>query len=117
MALFKTLALGFAAGVVGGLIGIGGAIIMVPGMVYGLGLSQHMANATSLAVIIPGAVISSAVYFSFGQLDITLAALFAAGGMAGSFIGSSLMPKIKPQILRRIYAVLALAIAIRMGVS
>jgi len=113
----KGILIGFAGGVVGGLLGIGGAIILVPLMVNFLGVSQHMAHATSLAVIIPGALFSALVYNEFGQLDLKLAALFAVGGMGGAYIGSSLMPYVKPHILKRIFAILTLAIAIRMGVS
>lgn len=117
MEKFKAILIGALAGVTGGLLGIGGAIVMVPCMVNFLGFSQHSAHATSLAVVIPGALISALVYKSFGQLDMTLALLFAGGGMAGAYIGSTIMPKVKPSMLKRIFAVLALALSIRMGIS
>jgi uncharacterized membrane protein YfcA len=117
MKIFSILGIGFIAGIASGLIGIGGAIIMVPGMIYVLGLSQHMASATSLVVIIPGAIISSLVFHSFGQLDVTLTALFAAGGIVGCWAGSLLMPRVQPIILKRIWAVVALGMAIKMGVD
>lgn len=108
---------GFAGGVVGGLLGIGGAIVLVPLMVNFLGVKQHMAHATSLAVIIPGALVSALVYKGFGQLDLELAGLFAIGGIVGAYIGASLMPYVKPYVLKRIFAVVTLVIAIRMGVG
>lgn len=111
----KAVLIGVLGGTVGGLLGIGGTIIMVPCMVYFLGVSQHSAHATSLAVVIPGAVMSAFVYNSFGQLDLKLALLFAVGGMAGAYIGSTLLPKVRPAVLKRIFAVVALALAIRMG--
>lgn len=111
------LLIGFVGGVVGGLLGIGGAIVLVPLMVNFLAVKQHMAHATSLAVIIPGAVVSALVYKGFGQLDFELAGLFAIGGIVGAYIGASLMPYIKPYVLKRIFAVVTLVIAIRMGVS
>ena len=117
MEKIKALLIGFTGGIVGGLLGIGGAIILVPLMVHYLGVSQHMAHATSLAVIIPGAAISALVYQGFGKLDLGLAAMFAVGGIGGAYIGASLMPYVKPYILKRIFAVVALALAIRMGVS
>jgi uncharacterized protein len=113
----KALLIGFTGGVVGGLLGIGGAIVLVPLMVNFLGVSQHMAHATSLAVIIPGAAVSALVYQGFGQLDFRLAGLFAVGGVGGAYIGASLMPYVKPHVLKRIFALLALSIAIRMGVG
>lgn len=117
MNLIKAILTGVLAGAVGGLLGIGGAIVMVPCMVYFLGVSQHSAHATSLAVVIPGAVMSAIVYKSFGQLDVKLAVFFAIGGMVGAYIGSTLMPKVKPHILKRIFAVLALALSLRMGLA
>lgn len=117
MNIFKAVLIGIVTGVASGLLGIGGAIIMVPCMVYFLGIPQHNAHATSLAVIIPGAVFGSLVYGSYGQLDLKLAALFALGGMVGAYIGSSLMTKVKPVVLRRIFAVFALLLALRMGVQ
>lgn len=117
MRKFQTMLIGFGAGIVSGLIGIGGAIVMVPGMTYILMLSQHMASATSLAVIIPGAIVSTAVYYSFGQLDLILTSLFAIGGVVGSLVGSSLMPHIRASVLKRIWAIVALILAIKMGVD
>lgn len=117
MQKIKTLFIGLAAGIVSGLIGIGGAIVMVPGMTLFLGLSQYMASATSLAVVIPGALVSTAVYNSFGQLDLSLTILFAVGGVVGSFFGSSLMPHVRPIVLKRIWAITALLMAIKMGVD
>ena len=111
----KAVLIGAVGGAVGGLLGIGGAIILVPCMIYFLGVSQHSAHATSLAIVIPGAVMSAFVYNSFGQLDIALALLFAAGGMAGAYLGSALLPRVRPAVLKRIFAVLALAMSVRMG--
>lgn len=111
----KAVFIGVVTGIASGLLGIGGAIVMVPCMVYFLGIGQHSAHATSLAVVVPGAVMSALVYNSFGQLDITLALLFAAGGMGGAYIGSALMPKVRPAVLKRIFAAVALLMAIRMG--
>lgn len=116
MTKIKALLIGFVGGVVGGLLGIGGAIVLVPLMVNYLGVSQHMAHATSLAAIIPGAAMSALVYKGFGQLDFELAAMFAVGGVVGAYVGASLMPYLKPYVLKRIFAVVALAVAVRMGV-
>lgn len=114
---FTIMSIGFTAGIMSGLIGVGGAIVMIPGMTYFLGMSQHMASATSLTVIIPGAFFSSLVYHSFGQLDVALLALFAVGGMVGSLAGSSIMPHVHPFILKKIWSIVALLMAIKMGIS
>jgi len=113
----KALLIGGAGGIGAGLIGIGGGIIMVPCMVSFLGLSQHEAHATSLAAIAPLAVISAIVYNSYGNLDVSLAMLFAVGGTVGAYIGSSLMPYIHPSMLKRLLAVICILTALKMGVG
>lgn len=113
---FKALLVGGAGGICAGLIGIGGGIVMVPCMVNFLGFSQYAAHATSLAAIAPLAVLSAIVYNSYGNLDLFLAMLFALGGMIGAYLGSSLMPYINPNILKRILAILCILTAIKMGV-
>lgn len=113
----STVSIGFITGMFSGLIGVGGGIIMLPAMTYILGMSQHMASATSLAVIVPGALVSSLVYHSFGQLDLMLAAILAAGGVIGSLIGSSLMPHIRSLVLKKIWSMVALLMAIKMGMD
>ena len=113
----KATLIGGAGGIGAGLIGIGGGIIMVPCMVSFLGLSQYEAHSTSLAAIVPLAVLSAIVYNSYGNLDVSLAMLFAAGGMVGAYIGSSLMPYIHPNILKRLLAVICILTAVKMGVG
>lgn len=113
----QVLLLGGVGGIGAGLIGIGGGAIMVPGMVTFLGVSQHVAHATSLAAIAPIAILSACVYNSYGNLDVSLAILFAIGGMIGAYIGSSLMPYMNPILLKRLLAVICLATAVKMGVG
>jgi len=114
---FKSILIGLAGGVGAGLIGIGGGIIMIPFMISSLGLSQHKAHATSLAAIAPLAVISAAVYSSYGNLNIYLACLLAIGGVIGAYIGSSLMPHVNATILQRLLGGLCIFTAIKMGVG
>ncbi|MDP4144068.1 MAG: sulfite exporter TauE/SafE family protein [Bacillota bacterium] len=113
----KSISIGVAGGIGAGLIGIGGGIIMIPCMISFLGLSQHKAQATSLAAIAPLAVVSAAVYSSYGNLNIYLACLLAIGGVIGAYIGSSLMPYVNANILKRILAVICIFTAIKMGVG
>jgi len=113
----KAVVIGGAGGIGAGLLGIGGGSIIVPCVVFFLGLSQHEAHATSLAAMAPLAILSAIVYNSYGNLDVSLAILFAVGGMVGAYIGSSLMPYIHPNILKRLLAVICILTAIKMGVG
>ncbi|GMA98533.1 sulfite exporter TauE/SafE family protein [Pelosinus sp. IPA-1] len=111
----KAILIGLLGGLAGGLVGIGGGIIMVPLMLYYLGFSQHAANATSLAAIVPISVIGASIYGFYGNMELTLAGLFAIGGIAGAYLGSALMPHVKPKILQRMLAIVVIAASIRMG--
>lgn len=113
----KSISIGIAGGIGAGLIGIGGGIIMVPCMISFLGLSQHKAQATSLAAIAPLALISALVYNSYGNLNIYLACLLSVGGVVGAYIGASLMPYVNRIILRRLLALICIITAIKMGVG
>ena len=113
----KALSIGVAGGIGAGLIGIGGGIIMIPCMVSFLGVSQHKAQATSLAAIAPLAVMSAIVYSRYGNLNVYLACLLPIGGVIGAYIGASLMPYVNATILKRILAVLCIFTAIKMGVG
>ena len=113
----KAISVGIAGGLGAGLIGIGGGIIMIPCMISFLGVSQHKAHATSLAAIAPLAVMSAAVYSSYGNLNIYLACVIAVGGVIGAYIGASLMPHINATILQRLLGVLCIIMAIKMGVG
>jgi len=113
----KAISVGIAGGLGAGLIGIGGGIIMIPCMISFLGVSQHKAHATSLAAIAPLAVMSAAVYSSYGNLNIYLACVIAVGGVIGAYIGASLMPHVNATVLQRLLGVLCIIMAIKMGVG
>ena len=80
--------IGALTGLLSGLLGIGGAAILVPGMVDLLGMSQHRATGTSLFVIIPTAFVAAIVYAPGGQMDWSLAALFSVTAVLGATLGA-----------------------------
>src|SRR5688572_2185152 len=81
-------AIGAATGLLSGLLGIGGAAILVPSMTDLLGISQHRAVGTSLFVIIPTAAVAAVVYALGEQMDWTLAALFSITAVLGATVGA-----------------------------
>jgi uncharacterized protein len=104
--------LGLAAGVVSGLFGIGGAILVVPGLVLLAKLPQHTANGTSLgALLLPVGILGFFQYYKRGQVSLPLAAIIAIGLFLGAFLGAKLAGSMTDMTLRRLFGVLLLMMA------
>ena len=112
--LVALAAIGLAAGFMAGLLGIGGGILMVPAMVLLLGFDQHVAQGTSLLVIIPAALSGSYTHHRNGRLFLRDAALLAAGGVVGAVLGSVFALSIDDELLRRLFAGFVVISAVRM---
>jgi uncharacterized membrane protein YfcA len=110
-ALWYVLA-GMGAGLLAGFLGIGGGIVLVPVLAGALGLNQHAAHGTSLAVIIPIAAAGSLVYAIRGEVDWLIVAAIATASAAGAVAGARLMARIPAERLRQLFGVYAIAIAI-----
>jgi uncharacterized membrane protein YfcA len=105
-------ALGLVAGVLSGLLGVGGGLILVPGMVLLLGMRQHVANATSLAAIIPTAVAGVAAFGKASAVDWKIGALLVAGSIPGAQLGATAMRRIPAAQLRVVFGVFVIAVGI-----
>jgi len=92
--------IGLIGGTLSGLFAIGGAIVMVPLLVWRAGMDQRRAAATSLVAVIPTAVAGSATYLVHGAVDVTAAALISAGAIVGAIIGSRLLQRLPLTWLR-----------------
>jgi len=112
--LVQLALIGLAAGFLAGLLGIGGGVLMVPAMVLLLGFDQHVAQGTSLLVIIPAALSGSYTHHRNGRLFLRDAAILGAGGVIGAVIGSVFALSIEDDILRRLFAGFLLITAARM---
>jgi uncharacterized membrane protein YfcA len=112
--LIALLVIGLAAGLAAGLLGIGGGILLVPAMVLLLGFDQHVAQGTSLLVIIPAAIAGSWTHHRGGRLNLRDAGGVAAGGIIGAALGSLLALGADDLLLRRLFALLLIASAVRM---
>ena len=106
-------ALGVAAGFLAGLLGVGGGVLLVPAMVLLFGFDQHIAQGTSLLVIIPAAVMGSYTHHRNGRLVLRDAALLAAGGVIGAVLGGVFALSIEDALLRKLFAAFLLVSAIR----
>jgi hypothetical protein len=113
--LMILIAIGIVAGAMAGMLGIGGAIIMIPALVYFLGLSQQMAQGTSLAVMLPPIGILAAYnYYKAGHVDIRFALILAGTFLLGSYFGSKFALTLPQATLRRIFGVILLLVAVKM---
>ena len=106
---------GLAAGILGGMVGIGGGIIIVPALVYFLAFSQHQAQGTSLALMLfPVGILGVINYYKKGYVDFRYAGLLAIGFVVGSYVGSKFSLSLPQLTVKRIFAVLMLIVAFKM---
>jgi uncharacterized protein len=111
--LLGLVAVGLAAGFMAGLLGVGGGILLVPAVVLLFGFDQHVAQGTSLLVIIPSALTGSITHLRTGRLSLRDAAMLAIGGIIGAVVGSAIALSMEDTILRRLFAGFLLISALR----
>lgn len=114
------LAVGLSAGLLGGMVGVGGGIIIVPALVYFLGFSQHTAQGTSLGLImLPVGILGFLQYYASCQKDGTpinfyVIGILAIAFVAGSFFGSKVALSIPQDVLKKCFAILLVLVAVKM---
>jgi uncharacterized protein len=112
------LALGFLSGLLTVLLGVGGGFIMVPAMIYLLGMSAQVVVGTSLLQILFVTAVTTIVHATTTRsVDIVLAGLLLLGSVVGAQYGARFAQKMKPELLRMILAIVVLAVAFRMALQ
>lgn len=107
--------LGLLAGALSGLIGIGGGIIIIPALVFIFGLSQKMAQGTTLALLVPPiGFLAALTYYKHGFVDVKFAVIIILGFIIGSVIGAKFAVKIPTDVLTKIFAISIILIGIKM---
>ncbi len=107
--------IGIAAGMLGGLVGVGGGIIIVPALVYFIGFSQKSAQGTSLGLImLPVGILGVLHYYKQGHVDFRVVGILAVGFLAGSYFGSKIALSLPDDTVKKIFAALLIIIAIKM---
>lgn len=112
--------IGLAAGVLSGLVGVGGGIIMVPALVFFMSYTQHQAQGTSLAVLTLPVVIIASIYYYYQcqkqgtPIDLKVVGLLAAGFLIGGFFGSKIALAINQDALKKIFAIILFYTAFKM---
>lgn len=108
------MVIGLLSGGLSGLFGVGGGILIVPGLTIFGGMNQRLAHGTSLAAIVPLAAGGLLGYAGEGQVDWVVAGLLLLGSMAGAVIGTHLLRSLSQELLRKGFAALLLITAIRL---
>ena len=112
------LLVGLAVGAFSGVVGIGGGILFVPALVWLLGMDQHKAQGTSLgALLAPVGLFAFWEYYRRGNADLRVALLLAAGFLVGGYFGAVGAQHISELWLRRIFALILIAVGGRMWFS
>ncbi|MBI5444963.1 MAG: TSUP family transporter [Deltaproteobacteria bacterium] len=107
--------LGVLAGTVSGLIGIGGAVIIIPALVWLLGFTQHQAQGTALALMVPPiGLLAAWTYYKAGYVDVKAALLICAGFFVGGLLGGKLAVALPAAALRRAFGVVIFLMSLRM---
>lgn len=120
MDIFVLIIIGLSAGMLSGLIGVGGGIILVPALVFFLSYTQHQAQGTSLGVLtLPVVILGFLKYYTDCKklgtpIDLKVIIFLAAGFILGGYVGSSIALKLNQDLLRKIFAVILLYTAVKM---
>ena len=113
--LLLLLCIGLLAGIASGFVGIGGGMIIVPALVFGLGLNQHTAQGTSLAMMIPPiGILAVMSYYKAGQIQLEYAGIIALTFVLGAWMGSKWALRINPSVVRLIFGLFMLFAAGRL---
>lgn len=116
--IFYLILIGIAAGFLGGMVGIGGGIIIVPALVMLLGMSQHQSQGISLTMMLfPVGILAVLNYYKKGYVDFRLAGILAVGFIIGGYLGSKFSLSLPQETVKKIFAIIMIIVAVRMLIS
>lgn len=118
MAVLGGLVLGLVTGMISGVIGVGGGALLIPALIFFYGMSQKMAQGTSVAtLLLPIGIFAFLTYYKAGHVNLTLAILIAIGFAAGGWFGGLWAQHLSDLVLRRGFAVLLVVLAIKLALE
>lgn len=113
--IFLYILLGLTAGVLSGLVGIGGGILIVPSLVLLFGMTQHQAQGTSLAVLIPPVgILAAMTYYKEGLIDLRVAGLICAGFVIGALFGAKISISLSDAVMKKVFGGILLLVSLKM---
>jgi uncharacterized membrane protein YfcA len=109
------LLVGLAAGMLSGLVGVGGGIIIVPCLVFFLGFSQKMAQGTSLGILLlPIGILGAFQYYRQGYIDVKVVSIICVAFFFGSYFGSKIALSLSQENIKKVFAVVMMLVAVKM---
>jgi uncharacterized membrane protein YfcA len=109
------LFLGLLAGILSGLLGIGGGILLIPVLVFVAGLTQHQAQGTTLALMVPPiGLLAAWTYYKQGNVDLKIAGLICLGFFLGGLLGAKFASAINAALLQKLFGAALLITALKM---
>ena len=113
--IISLIIIGLIAGLLSGVMGVGGGVVMIPLMIFFLGFSQHQAQGTSLAVLaVPVTMLAAYTYYQEGHVNWRYAAVIAVFFVVGGYFGSKIAINVDQRMLKKIFAIILIIIAIKM---
>lgn len=110
---FYSVMVGFVAGMINGLLGVGGTIL-VPAMIYIMHIERRLAHGTALLIIFPTSIVSTFVYLQNDSVNLQLAWKLALGGIIGSYMGAKALRKLSMIWVKRLFAIVMIAAGVKM---
>ena len=108
--------IGLGGGFFGGVFGLGGGAIMVPALVFLFGLTQHQAQGTSLAIMLPPVGLLAVLrYYYSGNVKVNIAVMAAIGFLFGAFLGAHFIQEVPDVNVKRAFGICLVAIGLRMA--
>jgi len=112
---FLYLVLGLVAGIASGFLGLGGGAVIVPALVFWFGFSQHQAQGTTLAMMVPPIGLLAAIkYYQEGDVKLNAAILMCLGFFLGGYIGAQYVQKIPDPLLKKCFGIFLLFVSMKM---
>jgi uncharacterized membrane protein YfcA len=113
--IILVIVIGLAAGILSGLVGVGGGIIIVPALVFVLGFSQHQAQGTSLGILLlPAGIFAVINYYKQGYIDMKVVLILFVGFVIGGYLGSRISLSLSEAAVKKIFAIVLVIIATKM---
>jgi len=104
--LITLLIIGLFAGILSGLVGVGGGLIIVPALIFFLGYSQHQAQGTSLGLLLlPVGILAVLNYYNKGYIDIKVVAVMSIAFVLGGWLGSKIALRLPADTVKKIFAI------------